>query len=239
MKITTPAKITIGVFGLLLVGFLGWKILHYEGWKAFHHEETGATKAKQSLTSNPPPIVSISPSARSKESSTQSKEKKEVPFSQPEPSPPTHSTDSKSETDHKIGKLGESDGNLLLSDEDLQGEKTEELSPELQRKVEIYAELASLLPEYKRLWQLALKIPNGDENRTPEQLALIRHWGEVAKRISDLCEPLIGPPTEERGKRGLAFFYTQVAESLGKELPFDGNPDYFSVEDYKGSTGGW
>lgn len=148
-----------------------------------------------------------------------------------------------SETDEKAGKAGK------IEAIDEAGERAdkgaEELSPELKRKVEIYTELASILPEYKRLTPLILEIPAGDKNRTDSQLALIRHWGELGKRILDLCEPFIGPPAIQRDERGvvqelnLAPMFTQIAEHLGKELPFDENPDYFSAKDYQGGTGGW
>ena len=68
---------------------------------------------------------------------------------------------------------------------------------------------------------------------------------KLLNRVFDLCEPFIGPPAITRDKRGvirgvnLAPLFTQVAEYMGKELPFDGNPDYFSAEYYQDGTGGW
>ncbi|RLE47790.1 MAG: hypothetical protein DRJ31_08340 [Candidatus Methanomethylicota archaeon] len=128
---------------------------------------------------------------------------------------------------------------------DTMEEGFEELPPDIQEKVEIYAELAEILPEFKELWPITLNIPGGDENRTEEQLAIIRRSSELLTRIIDLCESFLGPPAIYRNEKGvvtqvnLAPMFTQIARHLGKELPFDGNPDYFSAEDYKGGTGGW
>lgn len=149
----------------------------------------------------------------------------------------------KSETDEEIGKAEKIEA--IGEAEEKADKGAKELSPELQRKVEVYTELASILPEYKRLVPLVLNIPSGDKNRTDSERALIAHWGEIGKRILDLCEPFIGPPAIKRDERGviqelnLAPLFTQVAKYMGKELPFDENPDYFSAKDYQGGTGGW
>jgi len=145
----------------------------------------------------------------------------------------------KSETDEGIGKAGE------------RADKgAEELSPELQRKVETYAELAKLLPIAKREFEVMVTFPAGDANRTPEQLAFIREAAErdTLGRILALVEPVmgpIGPPAIHRDERGVVQqvnmgpLFTQIAAYMGKELPFDGNSDYFSTKDYQGGTGGW
>jgi RNA polymerase sigma-70 factor (ECF subfamily) len=126
--------------------------------------------------------------------------------------------------------------------------ESKELTPEMKQKVDVYTELASLLPEFKKVWPILTSVPNGDNNRTDEQLAIIKQFSGLLDKILRICDPFIGPPAIFRpgdpgygqyGGINLLPMFTQVAKYLGKELPFDGNTDYFSAEDYKGGTGGF
>jgi RNA polymerase sigma-70 factor (ECF subfamily) len=121
------------------------------------------------------------------------------------------------------------------------------LSPEIQEKSEIYTELASILPEYKRSWSsiAMLNMPVGDMNRTDEEIAFFKRLSELDYKIIGMCESFLRPPAIVRDDKGVVqqmnsnLMFTQIAEYLGKELPFDGNMDYSFAKDYQSGTGGW
>ncbi|MBI1928931.1 hypothetical protein HYR99_32385, partial [Candidatus Poribacteria bacterium] len=144
----------------------------------------------------------------------------------------------KSETDEEIGKAGKIEETGEAGERADKG--AEELSPELKRKVEIYTEVGKILPEFKSIWYAS-----DDKGWLSGNTPAGARYGELLERIIALCEPFIGPPAIRRDERGviqqvnLAPLFTQIAEHLGKELPFDGNSDYFSAKDYQGGAGGW
>jgi len=144
----------------------------------------------------------------------------------------------KSETDEKAGKAGKIDETGEAGERVDKGAK--ELSPELQRKAEIYTELGKILPEFKSIWYAS-----DDKGWLSGNTPAGARYSELLEMIIALCEPFIGPPAIRRDERGviqelnLAPMFTQAAKYMGKELPFDGNSDYFSAKDYQGGTGGW
>ncbi|MGQ9608275.1 MAG: sigma-70 family RNA polymerase sigma factor [bacterium] len=126
-----------------------------------------------------------------------------------------------------------------------------EMSPEMKKKAELYAELAKILPEFKRarnkgheLLQSAQYLPTDERIKAVEEATkLLEGSGDLLLEIINLCGPILRPPAVERDERGVPQkinvidICAQLAEYFGKKLPFDGNPDYLSAENYSGSTG--
>jgi len=225
---------------ILIFSWVFWYIYQREA-----HRERVAEDLKLSPAHTSPPVQTIS--------TGQSEREKDI--SPPEASAPPGGDKSQTvaETSKDNGEgLTEEDVQALL---DWLGEETEgqaperseqrsdqqeELSSEMKRKVELYAELAGILPDFKWAWT-----HSGPKSVLEGGTPVEDPATDLLNEILELCDPIIGPPAVRRDERGviqainLAPMFAQVAEYLGKELPFDGNPDYFSAEDYKGGTGGW
>ena len=152
-----------------------------------------------------------------------------------------------------------------------ENQENQELPPELLRKAELYAELAEILPQLKRLYDeekelLANpKVIKGGEigkliirtvkiredgahrvrisvssdqylhdelMRMRDELMRIRERKmELIRRIEELFPSYVSFRADDPH---LGVDYEGIAEYLGKELPWDGNPDYFSAQDYTG-----
>ena len=152
-----------------------------------------------------------------------------------------------------------------------ENQENQELPPELLRKAELYAELAEILPQLKRLYDeekellanpkvikggeigkliiRTVKIREDGAHRvrisvSPDQylhdelmrmrdeLMRIRERKmELIRRIEELFPSYVSFRADDPH---LGVDYEGIAEYLGKELPWDGNPDYFSAQDYTG-----
>ena len=155
-------------------------------------------------------------------------------------------------------------------------QENQELPPELLRKAELYAELAEILPQLKRLYDeekellpddaVITKVIEGGEigkltigtsadhrhreeiredgahrevriSVSPDQyphneLMRIREQKmELIRRIEELFPSYVSFRADDPH---LGVDYEGIAEYLGKELPWDGNTDYFSAQDYTG-----
>jgi RNA polymerase sigma factor (sigma-70 family) len=115
------------------------------------------------------------------------------------------------------------------------------LSPEVQKKSELYTELASIIPEYVQLQSLLSDISSGKTEIDNEE-EINRSFVKLDTRLFYMFESVLRPPAImecEDGSKGIvntAPALAQIAEYLGKELPFDGNSDYNSAKDYQGGT---
>ena len=114
-------------------------------------------------------------------------------------------------------------------------------SPEIQKKSELYTELASIIPEFVKLEALMIDITAGKIEMDNED-EINRSCSKLVDRLFYMFESVLRPPAimeAEDGSKGIvntAPALAQIAEYLGKELPFDGNSDYFSAKDYQGGT---
>jgi len=121
-------------------------------------------------------------------------------------------------------------------------DESKNLIPEIKQKAELYAELSLILPEYLQLESLLIDMSAGKidrDSKADERFAILEG------KIINLFGPILHSPAVEVDDAGNKFIKNtapaliQISEYLGKELPFDGSPDYFAANDYRGGTGGW
>ena len=153
-----------------------------------------------------------------------------------------------------------------------ENQENQELPPELLRKAELYAELAEILPQLKRLYdeekellvnpkkvieggeigKLIIGTSAGhhhreeiredgyrkvrisvspDQNPHDELRRISERKMELIRRIEELFPSYVSFRADDPH---LGVDYKGIAEYLGKELPWDGNTDYFSAQDYTG-----
>jgi RNA polymerase sigma-70 factor (ECF subfamily) len=124
----------------------------------------------------------------------------------------------------------------------------EELTPEVKQKVEVYTELASLLPEFKYILLASQQTPE-NANKSVTHPTDPGYEQFVAAKLHDkiirISEPYLDSSAIIRdGKGDLTFLdmhslFTQMGKYLGKELPFEQNMDYFSAKDYQDGLPRW
>lgn len=134
-------------------------------------------------------------------------------------------------------------------------EAVEEMSPELKLKVERYAELARILPYVRQLedektrlfeeyhnylkthdWdgydEYGRKVQDVAEQYDDEIMAVIErlrvYWAQIDAMFPEL--ELWERYENEHGGLTESFRYGRLIEYFGRELPWDGNPDYFKAK---------
>jgi len=230
---------------ILIFSWVFWYIYQREA-----HKEKVAEDLRLSPAPISPPVQTISPGQNEGERDISPPEASALPGSD------KSQTIAETSEDNVEG-LTEGDIQALLDylDDETEGEvserseqrsdQQEQLSPEMKRKVELYAELAEVLPDLKWAWEnLPTWARLRERDYSDEEIIYInKKFDESLNKVIELCDPIIRPPAVRRDERGvvqainLTPMFAQIAEYLGKKLPFDGNPDYFSAEDYKGDTG--
>jgi len=124
----------------------------------------------------------------------------------------------------------------ILEQPDISIREIKALTPEIQKKAMLYAKLASILPEYIHLESLMINIWSG---KTKEDSSLEERYDDLNTELINTFGKILRPPaviTDEEGNEYVissTTMFKQIAEYLGKELPIDGNPDYFSARDYQ------
>lgn len=107
---------------------------------------------------------------------------------------------------------------------------------EIQKKASLYAKLSLILPEYKRLESTLTDMYAGTIDQDP---SIEDRLDGLTWEIVNIFGSILRPPAfvmDDAGNKYVADsapMFTQIAEYLGKELPYDGNPDYFSAKDYQ------
>jgi len=238
MKLSVKTKLIAGgIMAILLLGGAGVLVDRYYVQNRSKRETSQTSQENYSKS----PVKSVSDAERSSIKGVNSLDQKGVTREK------VQAEEFKAET----LAMNESKGDKSTKDADYpkvigsSTNESKELTPEIKQKVELYTELASILPEYKRLWAHLLDMPAGDKNRTNEELALVKRSYELDMEIVKMCESFLHSPAIMKDERGIVQqmnigpMFAQIAEHLGKELPFDGNKDYFSAEDYKGGEGGF
>ena len=126
--------------------------------------------------------------------------------------------------------------------------ESKELTPQVKQKVEVYTELASLLPEFKYILLASQQTPE-NANKSVTHPTDPGYEQFVAAKLHDkiirISEPYLDSSAIIRDDKGdLTFLdmrslFTQMGKYLGRELPFEQNMDYFSAKDYQDGLPSW
>jgi len=123
----------------------------------------------------------------------------------------------------------------ILNQPDITIKETKTLTPDIQKKAILYAKLAFVLPEYIELESSLVNTWTGEKSEDPESE---KRLDEINSELINNFGKILRPPaviTDEEGNEYMissTSMFAQIAEYLGKELPIDGDPDYFSARDY-------
>jgi hypothetical protein len=124
----------------------------------------------------------------------------------------------------------------MLNQPEMSVRETKTLTPEIQRKAILYAKLAFMLPEYIELESMLVNTWTGEKSEDP---SLEDRFDKLNSDMINNFGKILRPPaviTDDEGNEYVlssTVMLSQIAEYLGKELPLDGNPDYFSARDYQ------